>query len=238
MKQKSKDADAVTVALYLGGLPSAALLAKMSLTGERPDAVVTPDSGAETVESMRYLDVLAGWLSRKGFPSLTVVRATGTLENRCQTRKELPDPVSCSYSYRQRPVESHLAERYGTDGFVVLFPTDPGVAYAPRAVASRVGPSRYRFPLEGLSRREYERSVLEAGLPLPPGGGCFFCPLSSPAEVRSLTEQQASRAVALEVVSGQKLGGAWAWSAVINRKIHPADGPRPSPEWCRQGRDR
>lgn len=235
MKRKTENHERAKAAVYLGGSPSAAMLAKLFLDGDRPDVIVMPDPGAETAPSMRYLYDLGDWLRKKRFPALTVVTADTTIEQHCQKRAEFPDPPACSDKFRRRPVEKFLDAKYGPDGYTVLFPTPPGLEYSPRTVINRVGAWRCRFPLSGLSETEFRAIMDKAGMPESPPGGCFLCPLSTAGEVRRLTEQQASRAVALEVLTKNRLGGTWPWSGVINGKIDVPDVPRPAPDWCRHG---
>ena len=61
-----------------------------------------------------------------------------------------------------------------------------------RAVISSVDFQTKRYPLieMGLSRDDCERIIAEAGLPVPPKSGCWFCPFQKQARWHQLKREE------------------------------------------------
>ncbi len=84
------------VVSYGVGLDSTAMLVEMERRGIRPDLILFSDTGGEKPETYAYLDVIAPWLERVGFPPVTVVRYApvrapySTLEGKCVANETLP----------------------------------------------------------------------------------------------------------------------------------------------------
>jgi hypothetical protein len=97
----------------------------------------------------------------------------------------------------------------------------------------------YWYPLMdwGMDRAACERTIRDAGLPVPPKSACWFCPASKKAEILWLREshpQLLDRALAIEakakpgLTSVRGLGRSFAWADFLDRVDHPPlfpDGP-------------
>lgn len=130
----------LTVALGLGVDSVAILVGLVQLwreTGDRrwiPDAITFADVGSEKDATYEYLGLLDDWLSRSGFPRVTVVAtAQGfvrpkwgsyrTLEQKCLINHTLPKiafgfrRAECSITWKHVPQHEFFKERYDLDTF-------------------------------------------------------------------------------------------------------------------------
>jgi 3'-phosphoadenosine 5'-phosphosulfate sulfotransferase (PAPS reductase)/FAD synthetase len=65
------------VVSYGGGTNSAAMLVGLHEHGERPDAILFADTGAEKPHTYQHLhEVMSPWCARVGFPEITVVKGS------------------------------------------------------------------------------------------------------------------------------------------------------------------
>lgn len=105
----------IVVSLGLG-VDSTAMLIGLFQHGERPDAILFADTGAERPPTYHYKSVLDIWLSEIGFPPITVVRYVvqrprhghyTTLEEECLLHHKLPSLAygshSCSSKWKAQP---------------------------------------------------------------------------------------------------------------------------------------
>lgn len=91
----------------------------------------------------------------------------------------------------------------------------------------------YRYPLFdwGMDRAACERSIRDAGLPVPPKSACFFCPASKKPEILWLRDQHSAlleRALRIEqtaqpgLTSVRGLGRSFAWADYLNAQNRPS----------------
>jgi len=124
----------------------------------------------------------------------------------------------------------------------------------PRSSESEQRPSReawldehffvYWYPLYdwGMDRSACERSIREAGLPVPMKSACFFCPASKKAEIVALRQRHPdllARALAIERTAQPKLtsvvglGRSFSWADFLDRiddiPLFPNCGGGPTP---------
>lgn len=100
------------------GVDSIAMLIGLHQRGERPDLVIFADTGGEKPETLDYLPVINGWLSRVGFPLVTVVtRPVGragyrTLEENCLRNETLPSLAfnrkGCSLKWKAEAMDAWI----------------------------------------------------------------------------------------------------------------------------------
>lgn len=64
----------VLVVAYGVGVDSTAMLIGMAQRGERPDLILTADTGDEKPETYAYIPIMNAWLAKAGFPAITVVK--------------------------------------------------------------------------------------------------------------------------------------------------------------------
>ena len=90
----------------------------------------------------------------------------------------------------------------------------------------------YFYPLMdwGMDRAACERSIRDAGLPVPPKSACWFCPASKKPEILWLGQHHPrllERALAVEanaqpnLTSVKGLGRSFAWGDFIDAVDHP-----------------
>lgn len=201
-----------------GGTNSTALLVGLYERGIRPDLIVFADTGGEKPETYAYLNTLAAWLRRVGFPALTVTRWTrqdGTftsLEEACLRDQTLPSIAygfkGCSTKWKAQPVDKVVltwARAQGIDSKVLPIRRALGIdAGEPRRVRESTD-ARFVFvyPLVdwGWTREVCVEAIQRAGLDLPGKSSCFFCPSTTRAEVVQLARRHPDlldRALALE----------------------------------------
>jgi hypothetical protein len=95
-------ADCPLVVAYGLGVDSTAMLVEFAQRGIRPDLILFADTAGEKPETYRYLDVIRPYLSRVGFPQVTVVRyqptraAYDTLEHQCLHTGTLPSRLTAA----------------------------------------------------------------------------------------------------------------------------------------------
>jgi hypothetical protein len=110
------------VVAYGLGVNSTAMLVEFATRAIQPDLILFADTGAEKVETYRYLSVIRPFLARVGFPDVTVVRyrprraVYHTLEQQCLHTGTLPSLAyggkSCSLKYKRYPADQFILQRY------------------------------------------------------------------------------------------------------------------------------
>jgi hypothetical protein len=107
------------------------------------------------------------------------------------------------------------------------FADGKGIDIAPDPELPRYG-ERYtiRYPLRewGMDRAACGRSILDAGLPLPPKSACFFCPAMKQIEIEQLkSDEPELYALAIEMErlyrSGPHFRGDNQWSVKATHKL-------------------
>ena len=226
------------VVAYGLGVDSTAMLIGLVERGERPDAILFADVGAEKDETYAYLPIIDAYLERAGFPTVTVVRYApqnfkhyppyATLEQNCLTNGTLPSEAfgfgSCSQKWKAAPQKKWLeqwapARETWARGEKVLraIGFDASCADQKRRYrAETIVDERYEYvyPLQawGWTREICMQKIAAAGLPVPPKSSCFFCPNMTPAEVRELPADKLRRIVFMEARAKprlEKIEGLW-----------------------------
>jgi hypothetical protein len=219
-EKKVRDRSAVVplIVSYGGGVNSFAILVELQKRGLCPDLITFADTGGGKPETYKHLLFVEQWLKRVGFPPLTRVvrhnpkRNHTTLENEVLAMKTLPSRAfgfgSCADKWKIRPQRKHMAawapalacwdagERpvkiigYDFDELrrMQKFEDDQQVFWHPLVEWE-------------MTREDCVVSIEAAGLPLPPGSACFFCPASTVPEILQLRDEHPdllARALAME----------------------------------------
>lgn len=221
------------VVSYGVGVDSTAMLVGLYNRGIRPDLILHADVGGEKDETVAYLPVINAWLSRVGFPTVTIVRYQArnfkhwppyrTLEQNCLTNGTLPSIAfgfgSCSQKWKAAPQDRFLkawepATRAWAQGGLVTKAIGYDASgrdcqrrtYADKATSGSEK-FAYWYPLQewGWDRDECMRQIAAAGLALPVKSSCFFCTAMQPAEVDQLPHDKLRRIVLLEARAKPRL---------------------------------
>lgn len=243
-----------------GGVNSTAMLVGLAERRIRPDVVMFADTGSEKPETYEYLEVIAGYLSRVGFPPLVRVKNASpiagyeSLEDECLKTEQIPSKAfgrsGCSFKWKIAPQERYtasvpgVAELWARGGRVVkALGYDAGETR--RSSLDHDDRYEYWYPLRewGWDRALCEAAILRAGLSIPAKSACFFCPSSKTREVIALgkshpellgraleMERRAKAAGKLLFIRG--LGRNFAWADVIASDAAQYDLFPEPPEGC------
>jgi len=199
------------VLAYGIGVDSTALLVELVARGQKPDLVLSADTGVEKPATYAYLDVIRPWMDahdiRHELVSYTPKRFKhwppyyGLLEM-CLTNATLPSKSlggsSCSLKYKKAPQDAFLAgwqpakDAWARGQRVIrLIGYDAGPRDTLRANhALSIDDPLYdcRYPLRewGWDREACEARIVAAGLPVPPKSACWLCIANRPQEIREL----------------------------------------------------
>jgi hypothetical protein len=199
------------VLAYGVGVDSTALLIEMVALGEKPDLILTADTGAEKPATYAYLDVIRPWIAAHGIP-YEIVRYEPkrfkhwppyySILEMCLTNATLPSislgRSSCSLKYKRAPQDAFLATwQPALDAWkrgqkvMRLIGFDAGPRDSARyAHAAKIHDPLYdyRHPLRewGWDRDACARRIEAEGLPVPPKSSCFICLGMKTPEVREL----------------------------------------------------
>lgn len=229
------------VVAYGMGTNSTAMLVGMHERGERPDLILSADTGDERKKTYDHRDVVNEWCKSIGFPEIVMVRKGGrqeTLSENCARMEMLPSIAygfkGCSHKYKKEPQEKFVNNwtparlAWGAHLKVIkLIGYDADEER--RARITEDAKYDYRYPLIewGWAREECVAAIERAGLPQPGKSACFFCPSNTRAEIdqlkaeypvlfhRALVMERAAEAN-LDTVAG--LGRRFSWH-------EHADGP-------------
>ena len=157
------------VLAYGIGVDSTALLVELVARGQKPDLVLSADTGVEKPATYAYLDVIRPWMDGHGIRhelvSYTPKRFKhwppyyGLLEM-CLTNATLPSKSlggsSCSLKYKKAPQDALLYD--------------------------------CQSPLRewGWDRDDCVGRIIAEGLPVPPKSACWLCIANKPEEIRDL----------------------------------------------------
>lgn len=175
-----------SVVSYGAGTNSTAMLIGLHERGERPDLILFADTGGERPETYRHKEIVSQWCESVGFPSITTVAETVTLEQDCLNRNALPGLAygfkSCSEHYKIRPQKRWLREN-GIKKPWFWVGIDAGEAHRKQYEGTR-------YPLIewGWARAQCVDAIHRAGLPQSGKSSCFFCPAMKKREVFQLRE--------------------------------------------------
>lgn len=231
--ERAPDPNWPVLAAYGAGVDSTAMLLEWLARGERLDAVLFADVGAERPATYAFLEIFRDWLAAQGV-ALTVVRYRprnfknwppyATIEENLLSNGTLPSIAfsgaghTCSLKWKVAPQEAWtrawpMAEAaWAAGGRVVKL---IGYDASPRDL-KRYAHARdlqtddryhYRYPLLewGWDRKRCEARILEAGLPLPPKSSCWFCTASRPEEIDALPPVILRRIVLMEARARPRL---------------------------------
>jgi len=199
------------VLAYGIGVDSTALLVELVARGQKPDLVLSADTGVEKPATYAYLDVIRPWMDahdiRHELVSYTPKRFKhwppyyGLLEM-CLTNATLPSKSlggsSCSLKYKKAPQDAFLAgwqpakDAWARGQRVIrLIGYDAGPRDTLRANhALSIDDPLYdcRYPLRewGWDREACGARIVAAGLPVPPKSACWLCIANRPQEIREL----------------------------------------------------
>ncbi|HEX7944695.1 MAG TPA: hypothetical protein VF495_08525 [Phenylobacterium sp.] len=221
------------IAAYGAGVDSTAMLIELLARGERLDAVLFADVGAERPATYAFLDIFRNWLAALGV-TVTVVRYQprnfknwppyATIEENLLSNGTLPSIAfsgaghTCSLKWKVAPQEAWTAAWapaqavWARGGRVVkLIGYDASPRDLKRYAHARTvqADERYhhRYPLLewGWDRARCEAAILAAGLPLPPKSSCWFCTASRPEEIDALPAVILRRIVLMEARAKPRL---------------------------------
>lgn len=220
-----------------GGSNSTAMLIGMVRRGVRPDVIAFADTGGERPETYQFIGEFSAWLEAKGFPAITVCRATGeTLEENCLRRKALPSVAfgrqfkTCSQRWKIEPIDKMLngwdvAQAAWAEGkrVIKLLGFDAGEAHRIKSYADEKFVVEYPLVAWGWGRKRCVEVCAEEGFK-PGKSSCFFCPNMKPGEILRLRQAHPAlveRAVAMERNAETQggvvgLGRDWTWDALLS----------------------
>ena len=218
---------------YGAGTDSTAELIEMVKQRIRPDLILFADTGGERPETYWYVVMFSLWLVGKGFPPITTVKSSITLEEDCLKRKALPSLAygfkSCSQRFKAQP-QDKFANHF--EPFVNAWKNGEtvtkaiGYEYGEERRMRESGNKKYTnwFPLIEweMDRDACKKAIADAGLPQPGKSSCFFCPSMRKTEIFELRDSHPDllkRALSMEsnaeltVIPG--LGRSYAWNDLI-----------------------
>lgn len=201
-------AAAPVVVAYGVGVDSTGMLIGMHARGERPDLILTADTGDEKPETYAYLPVINEWLAAVGFPPVTVVKnprpvsGDKSLSESCLRNRVLPALAygmhQCSLVWKRDPQHKFIrswapavAAWARGENIINCIGYDAGPRDSCRQYKAEGKESQgftNRFPLIewGWDRERCAREIAAAGLPVPVKSACFHCPASKQHEIRWL----------------------------------------------------
>lgn len=200
------------IVAYGGGVNSVALMLLLIDKGIRPDYILFSDTLGEKPGTYSYNDMFSDYLQSINYPPITKLPPLHEkgLYNDCIENKRMPSIVygfkTCSEVWKRRPYIRFCNKNN-------LWPVTCFKGYDAGEPA-RVKPDREHresmvFPLveAEMDREDCINLILSKGLPVPPKSACFFCPASSPEDVRSLPTELQKLAVQMEQNAKKNAGG-------------------------------
>ena len=169
-----------------GGVNSVAMLLMLHEQKQDFEAVFV-NHGTDWPETYEYLEMLQGWLEKKGLPQITILKpnvdGVDNLYDKCWKRGMVPCiyPRWCTTDFKIKPLRLYQK----TPAFVLIgFSTDE----KKRARISVDSGIENRFPLleNEISRDGCKEIIRKAGLPIPMKSGCFICPFQRPDQWKKL----------------------------------------------------
>lgn len=233
----------VIIVSFGAGTNSTAMLIGMVLKGELPPyAILFADTGAERPETYAFIVVFSEWLSKQGYPPITIVRQMrqdGTwegLEAECLRRGALPSLAygykTCSQKFKIQP-QTKWANNDDTckaawkrgEKVIKLIGFDADEPWRGEPYEDEKFVNRYPLLEWDWGRDECVKAIEECQLPLPGKSACFFCPNNSPGEINALGQAHPdllNRALAMEenadLTTIKGLGrGKFSWRDVVNQ---------------------
>lgn len=221
------------VIAYGLGVDSTAALVELYRQGIRPDLILFANTGDEKDSTYAYLPIIQGWLTKVGFPPVTIVRYVPqdykhwppyyTLAENCLTNGTLPSLAfgfkSCSLKWKVQPQNKYCStwppainwwEQGGKVKKVIGYDASPNDR---KRFAHSVGMEDplydYWYPLIDWNwdRDRCKAEIAKEGLPVPPKSACFHCPASQPEELHELKKGYLRRIVIIEARAKPRLEG-------------------------------
>jgi hypothetical protein len=199
------------VVSYGMGVDSTALLIGLHQRGERPDLILTADTGDEKPETYAYVPIMQEYLARIGFPPIVIVKnprpkaGDKSLSEAVMRLGVLPALAygahQCSLVWKLDPQHAYmkrwqLAKAAWARGGVVINcigydagPRDSCRQYKAEGKARQGFQNRFPLIEWGWTRERCIEEIQAAGLPVPVKSACFHCPASKKAEIVWLREQ-------------------------------------------------
>jgi hypothetical protein len=147
--------------------------------------------GTDWPETYEYLDMLQGWLEKKGLPKITVLKplrkiktpfeaSFDNLYDFCWAKKMFPVRMRrwCTYDFKVMVLNKyHIKPCFTLIGFAF--------DEAHRAKLSVRDGEELRYPLieYEITRPGCVEIIRKAGLPVPPKSGCYICPFMRRGEI-------------------------------------------------------
>lgn len=220
------------------GVDSVGLLGRMRKRRMRPDAILFANVGSEKRQTYEFIPLLRDWLKREDFPKLTIVQYTPKLapyrsiEGNMVKNATLPGATfklhTCTHKFKIEPQNKWvrhwpLARAAWSYGLRIrrLIGFEAGEESRLKRADSRAHAGKttreqelyeFQYPLMdwGMTREDCADEIIEMGLPVPPKSACYFCPNMKTHEIDSMTEEDRSRTMLIELVAGpynQKMHG-------------------------------
>ena len=171
------------------GVNTVALMV-MLVRDEAPlDGVVFADTGGETPDTYRSVDVAREYLDGRQIPFAVVKAPKTDLYGTALRRRVIPSVQWrwCTRDYKVNPIHRHYRnlERHVNQYIGIAFDE------VHRMRDSRVPFVTNLYPLidERLTRQDCIDIIAEEGLPIPEKSGCYFCPFNSTERWRSILER-------------------------------------------------
>lgn len=210
------------VVSFGAGTNSTALLVGMHERGERPDAILFADTGAERPDTYAHLAAVNRWCEKAGFPQIVTVKSpTVTLYEDCINRGALPSVAygfkTCSLRWKKEPQDKWLRNNGMSDATRLI-----GIDADESHRAGDYPNTRYPLIEWGWGRDECVAAIARAGICQPGKSSCFFCPSMRKHEIRALAHthpELIERALKIEAnaqlthVAG--LGRSFAWRDLL-----------------------
>lgn len=168
--------------------------------------IVFADPGKENPLTYKYINILNKWLIENGQPELTIVKNLNKdgefigLYNDCINNKSLPSIVygykTCSQKYKKAPIDKYfnndeLANEVWEKGGIIYkyFGFDADESHRiKKDYSDKKYKNIYILVELNMGRFECIKTIIDAGLPIPPKSSCTFCPSTKPHEIIDLYE--------------------------------------------------
>lgn len=171
-----------------------------ALRSQSPSALFA-DTGGEVPETYAYLEIARDFLRKHGVPFTVVSKRGRTLYETAWERRVFPSAIWrwSTRDFKVLPIHRHYRCLGGHVHQYLAIAWDE----IERMKSSQVDYVTNLFPLidRRMTRADCVALIRDAGLPLPPRSGCYFCPFNSVERWRWLYEKHPDlyeRALALE----------------------------------------
>jgi hypothetical protein len=229
------------VVSFGGGVNSVAMLVSMVAAGDKPDAILFADTGAENDWVYDYKQYFSDWLVSKGFPPITTVTYKNkrgiriTLEQEIRKAHTLPSVAfgykTCSQKHKIFPQQKWRRYHWGKQTTIWYVGFDLGEQ---RRVSNtkNINGNINKYPLIelGWDRARCEYEILKAGLLLPKKSACYFCPNMKKHEILALSDDKKQSVIEIEknakgtLKKVKGLGRGFSWTDLLSGFTKEVDG--------------